>query len=452
MADIRKRVSWEVSVAGNGALSRSFACEDAARRYVETLQRKGHCDAAARPAREGRWQVRVRRVGCPTLTRTFRLRRDAEEWAAIQESSIARRDFIDFRSADRTTLGELMQRYRSVLERNGKQGTPDWTRCGSLQRHAMCGQKLSVLQPSHFARYRDERLGSVKGTTVTKELELFSRVIALARREWGIHLPNNPASGQLVRRPPPQPGDARNRRLKHETRAQPVAPEEGLPTGGDEQRALLRACRYPHWFTSRADRAIDRGVAGTEPPLPASPVKARVRDRLRLWALVSLAIETALRRGELLKLLWTHVRLSEGYLELPGSITKNRKPRIVPLTLRALRILATQPRTGERVFNEVGIEAMKSAFRRARARIDAADLRFHDLRHEAASRLFELTTLRAEDIGHVTGHTDPRMLARYVHHRPLTFVKRFRESFIAKSKAVGEPAQRSLGEQAMVGD
>ena len=53
MADIRKRVSWEVSVAGNGALSRSFACEDAARRYVETLQRKGHCDAAARPAREG---------------------------------------------------------------------------------------------------------------------------------------------------------------------------------------------------------------------------------------------------------------------------------------------------------------------------------------------------------------------------------------------------------------
>ncbi len=94
-----------------------------------------------------------------------------------------------------------------------------------------------------------------------------------------------------------------------------------------------------------------------------------------------------MRRGELCKLKWSDVHLEDGYLMLKGAITKNRKSRIVPLSLRAKRILATQPKRSAFVF-AVTPEAIKSAFRRARARVGIVDLRKHDLRHEATSRLF----------------------------------------------------------------
>ena len=44
---------------------------------------------------------------------------------------------------------------------------------------------------------------------------------------------------------------------------------------------------------------------------------------------------------------------------------------------------------------------------------DCADLRFHDLRHEATSRLFERTKLSDIEISRITGHKDPRVLRRY---------------------------------------
>lgn len=93
-----------------------------------------------------------------------------------------------------------------------------------------------------------------------------------------------------------------------------------------------------------------------------------------------------------------------------------------------MRILATQPRCGESVF-DTNANTVKLAFRRARERVGSVDLRVHDLRHEGTSRLFEKTDLRANEIGHVTGHTDPRMLERYYNKRPGEFVERFRRSF-----------------------
>ena len=55
-------------------------------------------------------------------------------------------------------------------------------------------------------------------------------------------------------------------------------------------------------------------------------------------------------------------------------------------------------------------------------------LREHDLRHESTSRLFEQTTLRAVEIGHMTGHSDPRMLQRYNNLRPREFVEMFKQA------------------------
>lgn len=158
-----------------------------------------------------------------------------------------------------------------------------------------------------------------------------------------------------------------------------------------EQQALFRACRYPHWFTQRK-RNVTVATLKARAKRPATSVliKARLQPGRRIWAIASFAIDTAMRCGEMVKLRWSHVHLSKGYLDLPGSITKNGKPRFVPLALRARRILATQPRTSEFVF-ATNVNAVKLAFRRALERARCDDLRLHDLRHEATSRLFEQT-------------------------------------------------------------
>ena len=58
-----------------------------------------------------------------------------------------------------------------------------------------------------------------------------------------------------------------------------------------------------------------------------------------------------------------------------------------------------------------------AAFRRARKACEIEDLRFHDLRHEATSRLFE-AGLTIERVALVTGHKDWKMLKRYTHLAP----------------------------------
>ena len=302
-------------------------------------------------------------------------------------------------------------------------------------------------------------------SSVIKELELISRVIRIARRQWRIKLPSNPAAAEEVERPKLTEADERTRRLEpahqipsarevarrlarlsgkkrlqaHEAR---IAKLDGLgielvfhPSVASfmeqpvpESVALLRACRFPGWFRPvRSDRLASLHKASLTPE-GGHLTKARARRGCRIWAIASFAINTAMRRGEIAKLRWEHVHLEgRGYLKLPGTITKNGRSRVVPLNPRARRILATQPRTADLVFDAT-VESIESAFEHALARIGAKDLRFHDARHEATSRLFERTTLRPLEIGHITGHLDPRSLARYYNVDPDEFTQRFHES------------------------
>ncbi len=479
MASIRKRTPWRVVVdkdTANAAvfdtLKRAVAAAHALVAQGTVLgfvqePRKGQAvgpeTALVERVPGGSWEVRIRSRSAPELVKSFARKSDADDWTAQREGEIAKRQFVDYREADRNTLGDLLGRFaRDRLEGRPKDD-PDVVRTAKLRDHAIARIRMSVLQSSDIVTYRDERLKVVKGATVKKELELLSRVIAIARAEWGIHMAANPASGRLVKRPAPQDGDVRDRRLaevhvgvkgnpppapdpagqgaqpaKSGSASRRVCPDDAyeddpeitalLALPHSEQQALLRACRYPAWFTQRKREVTAATLKARLQRKAQVPVKARLQGGCRLWAIVSLAIETALRRGEMVKLLWRHVHLRQGYLELPASITKNGKPRIVPLSVRALRILTTQPRSSELVF-DTNANTVKLAFKRARARVGSCDLRLHDLRHEGTSRLFEKTDLRANEIGHVTGHTDPRMLERYYNKRPGEFVDRFRSSF-----------------------
>ena len=132
-----------------------------------------------------------------------------------------------------------------------------------------------------------------------------------------------------------------------------------------------------------------------------------------LLPIVQLALETAMRQGELIRLRWEHIDLNRRTAHLPD--TKNGESRTVPLSTTAVRVLRALPRSLHgQVFPGVTTEAIKRAYIRAVRRAGIEDLRFHDLRHEATTRLFE-KGLNIMEVASITGHKDLRMLRRYTH-------------------------------------
>jgi integrase len=270
--------------------------------------------------------------------------------------------FVDRRASDRLTLGDLLQVYlekHATLNRRGDQH-------GYLVRkwllHPICNRRLSSLQGRDFAVLRDERLAVVGKKTVREDLVMFRRALELGRKEWGFSLPTNPIDDITI----PSPGAGRDRRLV-----------------GDDEARLLEATTQQ-----------------------SSPW---------LRPVIELALETAMRRGELIALEWAHVDLDRRVAHLPK--TKNGTKRDVPLSARAVEILEALPRRLNGEVFPINADDLTHKFGDLCRKAGIEDLRFHDLRHEAISRLFERTTLNVMEIASISGHKTLQMLERYTHLR-----------------------------------
>jgi integrase len=119
-----------------------------------------------------------------------------------------------------------------------------------------------------------------------------------------------------------------------------------------------------------------------------------------------------MRQGELVGLRWEHIDLTRQIAHLPD--TKNGESRTVPLSSTAISVLRSLPNGTCHVFPGLTTEAFKRAYIRAVRRAGIENLRFHDLRHEATTRLFE-KGLNIMEVASITGHKDLRMLRRYTH-------------------------------------
>jgi integrase len=306
------------------------------------------------------WRVKIRRAGLLAQTRTFDNRTQAQQWARSVESEIDKGIVVDRRTAQRLSLSEVLERYRREVTPTKRGSADENLRLKAMAQRPFARIRMSALTSSHLATYRDERLRVVSGATVNREFGLLSHAIDTARREWDVYLPTNPCT--LVRRPPQ--GRPRSRRLQ-----------------GDEEQRLLAACR----------------------------------DARNIWLahFVALAIETGMRRGELLAVQWSNVDLERRIAFLP--VTKNGESRGVPLSSRAIAILRGLPASSNgRVFGELTADALKHSFKRAVRRAGIKGLRLHDLRHEATSRFFE-KGLNVMEVASVTGHKTLQMLKRYTH-------------------------------------
>jgi integrase len=130
--------------------------------------------------------------------------------------------------------------------------------------------------------------------------------------------------------------------------------------------------------------------------------------------LVRFAVESGMRRSEILNAKWENVNWEANTLHIP--VTKNGHARTIPLTTRAREILMEvhQMRRNEANIFPLSFEAVKLAWVRLTKRAGIEDLHFHDLRHEAISRFFE-RGLSVPEVALISGHKDPRMLFRYTH-------------------------------------
>lgn len=307
-----------------------------------------------------RWQARVTRYGFPPETKTFASRQDAEVWARSVEVEIDRGVHQSRTAAERTTLGDVLQRYAEEVT-PGKKGAKDEViRLNALRKSRLALYSLANLSPASIAGYRDERLKKVSAGTVLRDLAVLSSILNHARREWSFPVENVVRS---IRKP-----------------RQPQGRERLLTEG--EERALLAA---------------------------VAPVRRRSP-----WVqpVIVVALETAMRRGELLALRWEHVNLERRTALLPD--TKNGTRRIVPLSARAVETLRALPRSIDgRVF-PISVPALHLRFKLGCKRAGITGLHFHDLRHTATTRLADKLTNIAE-LSAVTGHKSLQMLKRYYH-------------------------------------
>ena len=146
----------------------------------------------------------------------------------------------------------------------------------------------------------------------------------------------------------------------------------------------------------------------------------------------TLALETGMRRGEILSIKKSHINYSKSVLLIPS--TKTDQPRSIPLSSQALMALRGQLTASQKVSEGViplvestlfhyRPRGLSGAFLKLCRKVKIDDLHFHDLRHEATSRLFE-KGLNPVEVATITGHKDTKMLMRYTHLRAEDLVGR----------------------------
>lgn len=367
----------------------------------------------------GRWQAKIRRHGWPGQSKTFRTRADAEAWARAVEREMDIGAFIQRDDAERTTFGDAADRYRrEILPSKRGRDQDEYLIKRVVERFG--SYSLASISAAMLSAYRDERLKAVAAQTVIHELGMVSRIFKAAALDWGIALPQgNPVA--LVRKP--KLSNERTRRLE----------------AGEEELLLeaLGQCKSV-WPRTAA--------------ILATETAARQSELLALrWEDVDLARRVARVRGKdggVTKsgAAYRDVPLTSRVVALLGSLPRAIKGKVLPITQNALQLsweravarartthvhgqlrgrLAALGYDEDAQANEIralvykkrapmpGTLALLSEIERADTVM--VDLHFHDLRHEATSRLAE--KLAMHELMKVTGHASSRMLGRYYHPR-----------------------------------
>jgi integrase len=323
--------------------------------------------------RDGRWQAKVRRKqpdgSAVRVSRTFSTKREALDWSTQIEGKVTAREYRDRSKEQRDTLRVLLKRYEEEVTPQKRGARQEIYRIRQWHALELAGWPLVSVEAKDLAAWKRDRVDEgLAPSTINNALNLLSSVYKYAISEWGYALVN-PCVG-IMRVPARQPREA--------------------SLDAAQESALLKACAAGPWY------------------LP--------------W-MVRIALETAMRQGEIRRLRWEHVYPT--YVHLPK--TKNGSARDVPLTEEAevvfeeFRRTVAGPKLAGWVFGDPDLQAadggctewmVQQAFRNAVRSVPGLAITFHDLRHVAITRLVPDHT-NVVELARTTGHKVVNQLLRY---------------------------------------
>jgi integrase len=307
----------------------------------------------------GKWIAEVRRkVGDDSFykSETFNTKLEAISWSANLEQRVAAKGF----NATGKTVGDAMRRYQEEICPTKKGERWEIIRLKKLLRQSIADYILSDLTPEDITRWIKTQ--TISPASVRRELGLISSVLKVARVKWKWISQEVMRDVDKPRKSPP-----RDRRINQE-----------------EIDRVLLALGYEE----------------------NEPIRTK---RQQLAVAFLLALETAMRQGEIWNLEWPDIFLNERYLTLHD--TKNGTRRNVPLNKRAVQLLEKMEPAPEGNLFSFPQASAEVIFRRSVMLTGIDNLHFHDTRHEALTRLAR--KLDVLDLARMVGHKDPRSLMIY---------------------------------------
>ena len=301
--------------------------------------------------RKGSWQCVVRVHGYPPMTKTFKQKIDAQRYSKNLELKLFRQS-NDIAKKKFPLFRDILIKYRDEIVIHKRSKEMETKLINYLLSEGFVNYALNHVDSKLIAQYRDRALRSLKSSSVNRRLAILSHCFTICKKEWSYEIANPVLS---IRRPTnPEPRDRRFTK---------------------EELDKIFTCN---------------------------------RTNPHMKFIIELALELGMRRSEIANIKAQHIK--GNLLSIPvGKI----KPRIIPLTPKALQLLK------DNLPIKMSSNAIHLSWVRLTKKHGIEDARFHDLRHEALSRMFEDKSLNLPEVQLFSGHLEPRTLLRvYANLKP----------------------------------
>ena len=271
------------------------------------------------------------------------------------EVKIAKKEHLGIHDPEKILFSTFADKYMAYSQSNKSPGSSKRDGVNLEHLKKMFGNlNLYELRPDMIEEYKQQRQEKVGSASINRELSTLKHMYTMAI-QWG-YVSQNPAKKVKLLKEPP----GRVRYLSKE-----------------EIGKLLDACNES------------------------------------LKPIVITALNTGMRRGEIMELRWENVDLKERIIHIIDS--KNNQSRMLPINNTLYDVLKQLPKENERVFGSNGLpRSITNAFRKAVKKVEIKDFRFHDLRHTFASYL-AMSGCNLRTIQELLGHKNFQMTLRYAH-------------------------------------
>lgn len=307
--------------------------------------------------RNNLYQVQIR-LKNNSLSKSFLTLQSARHWACIEEARILKESNPLYKYKPKS-LSEVLIKYQNCILAKKEKNHPDRWIVQAFLRLDWVQNPIDQLSVQDIADYRDQRLKTIKSSSLHRQFFVLRHALNIARREWDWDVPE---------------GLFKRVRI-------PLKPLKAIRRITDEQQEkLLCTC-----------------------------LKMGRKD---MHFIVLISLRTALRRSEILSLEWKDIDCEKRLITVHQ--TKNGHHRTLPIAIDLYLLLLKTARAEEGRLFTLSPNAVRLAFDRIRRRAGLKVIRFHDLRHEAISSFFEMG-LTVPEVAMISGHRTLSVLMRYSH-------------------------------------